>query len=162
MPHVLEIHGLPRPPLPPPPIPLRPHTLSIPPHTNAAPRVRDMPHVVEIHGLTRATTTSDLEAFLLDYFWDGTAPLIRWVDDAHALAVFPCKAAADVLLEAAQRQYGVRPYCAASAGAHDHPVEGERRSLTFPGRTLYCFNTFPLKTPCSTYLRTCSTLKDAR
>jgi hypothetical protein len=84
-----------------------------------------MPHVVEIHGLTRATTTTDLELFLLDYHWGGLAPSIRWVDDAHCLAVFPCKEAAVVLLEARQRAFGVRAYCEASEGAHERPAEGE-------------------------------------
>ncbi|KAI8474910.1 MAG: hypothetical protein J3K34DRAFT_517767 [Monoraphidium minutum] len=89
----------------------------------AAAPARNMPHVVEIHGLTRATTTSDLELFLLDFSYGGLAPSVRWVDDAHALAVFPCKEGADGLLEAPQRQFAVRPWSAASAMAHEHPPE---------------------------------------
>jgi hypothetical protein len=79
---------------------------------------------VEFHGLTRAVSTTHLETFLLDYVWGTAAANVRWVDDEHALAVFPCAEAAQALLESAQRDYKVRPYHKASRKAlHVHPEE---------------------------------------
>lgn len=78
---------------------------------------QSQPHIVEIHGLTRSVSTAHLETFLLDYIWGKTAANIKWVDDEHALAVFPCAEAAQVLLESPQRDYKVRPYTKASRAA---------------------------------------------
>jgi hypothetical protein len=65
-----------------------------------------------------------LETFLLDYLWGKTAANIKWVDDEHALAVFPSAEAAQTLLESAQRDYKVRPYTKASRAAlHIAPEE---------------------------------------
>jgi hypothetical protein len=80
---------------------------------------------VEIYSLTRAVSTTHLETFLLDYLWGKTAANIKWVDDEHALAVFPCAEAAQVLLESAQRDYKVRPYTKASRAALHIAPEGE-------------------------------------
>lgn len=80
---------------------------------------------MEIHGLTRAVSTTHLETFLLGYLWGQTAANIKWVDDEHALAVFPCAEAAQALLEAPQRDYKVRPYSKASKGALQVSAEGE-------------------------------------
>lgn len=85
---------------------------------------RELPHVVEFHGLSRAVTTDDLDAYLLDFHYGGAAPRVRWVDAAHALAVFPCAAAAERLLSAPAGRFAVRPYSEASVGAHEHPLEG--------------------------------------
>lgn len=77
----------------------------------------NQPHIVEFHGLTRAVSSTHLETFLLDYVWGKTAANIKWVDDEHALAVFPSAEAAQALLEAPQREYKVRPYSKASRGS---------------------------------------------
>lgn len=80
---------------------------------------------MEVYGLTRSVSTTHLENFLLDFIWGTTAPNIKWVDDEHALAVFPCAEAAQVLLDAPQRTYKVRPYSKASKGALHIASEGE-------------------------------------
>lgn len=51
--------------------------------------------------------TSDLEIFLSDYSMGGIPPFVRWVDDNHALGVFPSADAAQTLLESTQRTYKV-------------------------------------------------------
>jgi hypothetical protein len=109
----------------------RPHTLAPRRCLCASPTaahetgvVREQPHIVEIYGLTRAVTSTHLEDFALNFLWGGTAPNIKWVDDEHALAVFPCAEAAAVLLGAAQSQYKVRPFSRASRGALSIPAEG--------------------------------------
>lgn len=84
----------------------------------------NQPHIVEFHGLTRAVSTTHLETFLLDYVWGKTAANIKWVDDEHALAVFPSAEAAQALLEAPQRDYKVRPYSKASRAALHIAPEG--------------------------------------
>lgn len=84
---------------------------------------------MEIYSLTRAVSTTHLETFLLDYLWGKTAANIKWVDDEHALAVFPCAEAAQALLESAQRDYKVRPYTKASRAALHISPEGEAWSL---------------------------------
>jgi hypothetical protein len=86
----------------------------------------NQPHIVEFHGLTRAVSTTHLETFLLDYVWGKTAANIKWVDDEHALAVFPSADAAQALLEAPQREYKVRPYSKASRGSLLIESEGEQ------------------------------------
>lgn len=86
---------------------------------------QSQPHIVEIHGLTRSVSTAHLETFLLDYIWGKTAANIKWVDDEHALAVFPCAEAAQVLLESPQRDYKVRPYTKASRAALHISAEGK-------------------------------------
>jgi hypothetical protein len=91
-------------------------------HTCAA---ANAPHIVEFHGLTRAVSTTHLETFLLDYVWGTTAANVRWVDDEHALAVFPCAEAAQALLASGQRDYKVRPYHKASRKALHVAPEGE-------------------------------------
>lgn len=83
------------------------------------------PHIVEIYGLNRGVKTSHLDEFLLDYLWGGTTANIRWVDDEHALAVFPCAEAAQQLLDSVQIRYKVRPYNRASGAALQIPVEGK-------------------------------------
>lgn len=52
--------------------------------------------------------TEDLEIFLSDFCLGGIAPYVRWVDDNHALAVFPSAEAAAYLLESPQRTYKAR------------------------------------------------------
>ncbi|GBF89097.1 hypothetical protein Rsub_01814 [Raphidocelis subcapitata] len=89
----------------------------------SAPRARDLPHVVELFGLTRTVTTSALEDYLLDFHWGGLGPTIVWLDDAHALAVFPCADAAAALLAAPRPAFAVRPYSQASAMAHEREAE---------------------------------------
>lgn len=49
--------------------------------------------------------------------WGGTTANVKWVDDEHALAVFPCAEAAQVLLDSSQKQFKVRPYNKASGAA---------------------------------------------
>jgi hypothetical protein len=85
----------------------------------------DNAHVVEIYRLQRSVKTSHLEEFLAEWAWAGCGPTIRWVDDAHALAVFPCAEAAQALLDSDQERYAVRPYCKASEQAREVPPEGE-------------------------------------
>lgn len=68
--------------------------------------------------------TGHLEEFLLDFTWGGLAPNVRWVDEEHALAVFPCADAAQVLLASGQERFRVRPHSAASSGALLVPPEG--------------------------------------
>lgn len=81
------------------------------------------PHILEIYGLHRGVKTSHLDEFLLDYLWDSTTANVRWVDDEHALAVFPCAEAAQQLLNSMQVRYKVRPYNKASGAALQIPVE---------------------------------------
>jgi hypothetical protein len=90
----------------------------------------NQPHIVEIYGLTRAVSTSHLETFLLDYLWGKTAANIKWVDDEHALAVFPSAEAAQTLLESAQRDYKVRPYTKASRAALHIAPEGKQQDCS--------------------------------
>lgn len=87
--------------------------------------VPNQPHIVEFHGLNRGVKTSHLDEFLLDYMWGGTTANIKWVDDEHALAVFPCAEAAQQLLDSTQIRYKVRPYSKASGGALQISAEGE-------------------------------------
>jgi hypothetical protein len=68
-----------------------------------------------------------LETFLLDYLWGKTGANIKWVDDEHALAVFPSAEAAQTLLESAQRDYKVRPYAKASRAALHIAPEGKKK-----------------------------------
>jgi hypothetical protein len=84
----------------------------------------DNAHVVEIYRLQRSVKTSHLEDYLAEWAWAGCGPTIRWVDDAHALAVFPCAEAAQALLDSDQERYAVRPYCKASEQAREVPPEG--------------------------------------
>jgi hypothetical protein len=91
----------------------------------------NQPHIVEIYGLTRAVSTSHLETFLLDYLWGKTGANIKWVDDEHALAVFPSAEAAQTLLESAQRDYKVRPYAKASRAALHIAPEGKKKECSW-------------------------------
>lgn len=79
--------------------------------------VANQPHILEIFGLTRSVKTSHIEEFLLEFMWGGTTANVKWVDDEHALAVFPCAEAAQVLLDSSQKQFKVRPYNKASGAA---------------------------------------------
>eukprot|EP00878_Enallax_costatus_P034647 GHUV01038431.1.p1 GENE.GHUV01038431.1~~GHUV01038431.1.p1 ORF type:complete len:198 (+),score=32.84 GHUV01038431.1:838-1431(+) len=86
--------------------------------------VPNQPHIVEFHGLNRGVKTNHLDDFLLDYMWGDTKANIKWVDDEHALAVFPCAEAAQQLLQSTQTKYKVRPYSKASGGALQIAAEG--------------------------------------
>eukprot|EP00879_Flechtneria_rotunda_P005435 GHRR01005728.1.p1 GENE.GHRR01005728.1~~GHRR01005728.1.p1 ORF type:complete len:394 (+),score=149.10 GHRR01005728.1:190-1371(+) len=85
--------------------------------------VQTLPHIVEMYGMNRNIKTGHLEDFLLDFMWGAIAPNLKWVDDEHALAVFPNAEAAQVLLDTPQQQYKVRPYSKASSGALSIPAE---------------------------------------
>lgn len=93
--------------------------------------VPNQPHIVELYGLNRAVKTSHLDEFLLDYTWGGTTANIKWVDDEHALAIFPCAEGAQQLLSSSQVRYKVRPYSKASGGALQISAEGEESMLLF-------------------------------
>jgi hypothetical protein len=80
---------------------------------------------VEIYNLNRSIKTSHLDDFLLDFQWGPTTANLKWVDDEHALAVFPCAEAAQALLHSPQSTFLVRPYSKASSGSLQIPVEGE-------------------------------------
>lgn len=110
--------------------------------------------MVELYGLNRSVTTTHLESFLLDFLWQGCAANVKWVDDEHALAVFPCAAAAQALLDSGQRSYKVRPYAAASTAAQRLDSDGARRMLLKLACTCACssavicvLGTFPPPTP---------------
>jgi hypothetical protein len=87
--------------------------------------VANQPHIVEIYNLTRSVKTSHIEEFLLGFMWGGTTANVKWVDDEHALAVFPCAEAAQVLLDSSQKEFKVRPYNKASGAALQIAAEGE-------------------------------------
>lgn len=91
--------------------------------------VANQPHILEIFGLTRSVKTSHIEEFLLEFMWGGTTANVKWVDDEHALAVFPCAEAAQVLLDSSQKEFKVRPYNKASGAALQIAAEGEAHSL---------------------------------
>jgi hypothetical protein len=91
----------------------------------ALPGVANQPHIVEIYNLTRSVKTSHIEEFLLGFMWGGTTANVKWVDDEHALAVFPCAEAAQVLLQSSQKEFKVRPYNKASGAALQIAAEGE-------------------------------------
>ncbi|PNH11042.1 R3H and coiled-coil domain-containing protein 1 [Tetrabaena socialis] len=76
-------------------------------------------HVVEVYGLTTAIRTVDLEEFLEAVSpQDGRPlPLVRWVDDNHALFVCPDGATALLLLQEEQDIFSLRPYEEASAAS---------------------------------------------
>eukprot|EP00775_Hariotina_reticulata_P010482 gene10482-10641_t len=88
-----------------------------------SPNVQSLPHIVEIYNLNRSIKTSHLDDFLLDFQWGTTTANLKWVDDEHALAVFPCAEAAQALLESPQKNFMVRPYSKASSGALQIPTE---------------------------------------
>eukprot|EP00198_Chlamydomonas_reinhardtii_P006683 XP_001696019.1 predicted protein [Chlamydomonas reinhardtii] len=72
-------------------------------------------HVVEVHGLTTETRTHHLEEFV---GVDGRPqPLVKWVDDNHALIVCSDQATAMLLLQDEQELFQLRPFTEASAGA---------------------------------------------
>lgn len=89
------------------------------------PGVVNQPHIVEICNLTRSVKTAHLEEFLLDFMWSGTTANVKWVDDEHALAVFPSAEAAQVLLDSGQKEFKVRPYNKASGAALQIAADGE-------------------------------------
>ncbi len=84
---------------------------------------------MEIFELSRAVKSEDVERFLADFAYLGTTPNLRWVDDEHALAVFPNEDAAQLLLDSKQWKYRVRPYIDASMGALLMPMEGKQGRL---------------------------------
>jgi hypothetical protein len=88
--------------------------------------VANQPHIVEIYHLTRSVKTTHIDEFLLEFMWGGTSANVKWVDDEHALAVFPCAEAAQVLLDSSQKEFKVRPYNKASGAALQIAADGER------------------------------------
>jgi hypothetical protein len=87
--------------------------------------------VVEIYGLTSETKTTHLEDFL-EKHWGacgGAAgkltPVIRWVDENHALFVCPDVASASALMEVNQHQLLLRPHSMGSVKSLEHPSLGE-------------------------------------
>jgi hypothetical protein len=88
--------------------------------------VANQPHIVEIYNLTRSVKTTHIDEFLLEFMWGGTTANVKWVDDEHALAVFPCAEAAQVLLDSSQKEFKVRPYNKASGAALQIAADGER------------------------------------
>jgi hypothetical protein len=71
--------------------------------------------IVEIYSLTRAVSTSHSETLLLHYPWSKTGANIKWVDDEHALAVFPSAEAAQTQLQSAQLSGTTRFWACAKA-----------------------------------------------
>ncbi|KXZ47745.1 hypothetical protein GPECTOR_33g627 [Gonium pectorale] len=79
----------------------------------------DCSHVLEVYGLTTATRSSHLEEFV-EIFCSQEGrplPLIKWIDDHHALIVCPDRAIARCLLQEDQGVFQLRPFAEASAGA---------------------------------------------
>ncbi|GLI71269.1 hypothetical protein VaNZ11_016390, partial [Volvox africanus] len=73
-------------------------------------------HVLEVYGLTTEVRTSHLQDFVLEFAsQDGRPlPVIKWVDDHHALLVCPDGATALYLLQVDQDLFQLRPFAEAS------------------------------------------------
>ncbi|GAX74393.1 hypothetical protein CEUSTIGMA_g1841.t1 [Chlamydomonas eustigma] len=83
-------------------------------------------HVVEVYGMNPDVKTMHIEMFL-DSAWlicgEGKVPpVIRWVDDNHALLVCPDASTARNLLELEQHKFLLRPHDQASQASRDHPA----------------------------------------
>jgi len=89
--------------------------------------LQSLPHIVETQHLSRSIKTSHLDDFLLDFQWGTTGANLKWEDDEHALAVFPCAEAAQALLDSPARGLSVvRALTARPAVAHwQIPTEGQ-------------------------------------
>ncbi|KAM9622473.1 LOW QUALITY PROTEIN: R3H and coiled-coil domain-containing protein 1 [Trichechus inunguis] len=71
------------------------------------PGEKDLGHVVEIYGFEPALKTEDLLAAFSEFQEKGLK--IQWVDDTHALGIFPCLAAAAEALSRDFSMLKIRP-----------------------------------------------------
>ncbi|EIE21943.1 hypothetical protein COCSUDRAFT_47997 [Coccomyxa subellipsoidea C-169] len=79
-------------------------------------------HILELHGLSSADTANQLETFLVSISSGPIDPVVRWVNDKTALAVFSNPAAAQATLQAGNSRYSMRPFSEACDASKATPA----------------------------------------
>ena len=74
---------------------------------------------MELYGLSATVREADVKKFLLKQLKSAANPIIRWLDDAHALLIFSKKQEAEELLTSEQPCYKIRPYNPSTSLLHD-------------------------------------------
>ncbi|CAL8471544.1 g11086 [Coccomyxa elongata] len=67
-------------------------------------------HILELYGLTSADSATQVEAFVATLGSGPVDPVVRWINDNTALAVFTNPAGARAALEASNGSYSMRPF----------------------------------------------------
>ncbi|KAK9828873.1 hypothetical protein WJX72_002512 [[Myrmecia] bisecta] len=82
-------------------------------------------HILEVHGLSASVDSTALEAFLVQFGVPPHGPVVRWVDDKHALAVFPNPAGAREALASCENgttRFQLRRFAEASLASREQPL----------------------------------------
>ncbi|BDA46925.1 probable coiled-coil domain-containing protein R3HCC1L at C-terminar half [Coccomyxa sp. Obi] len=79
-------------------------------------------HILELHGLTSADSATQVEAFLATLSSGPVDPVVRWVNEKTALAVFTNPVAARAALEASDGSYIMRPFSEACDASKAMPA----------------------------------------